>query len=86
MRASGPAAGPAFSVYQIRTRSFDPAVSGFRLFGGFNPAYPLIAGEGRDIFPCGQNFRTGKKRFSQILRQLVNDTGGDFFLDHGFMR
>lgn len=77
MNAAVPTARSALPFFEFRNRSFDVFLSGLRVLYGDNPAYPLIAGERRDIFPGRKGFRVRNKRPPHIGRQAVDDAPGN---------
>jgi hypothetical protein len=52
MRATGPAAGPTHSFFELRARSLDVLLSGFRFLDGNNPANPFVARQRCNVLPC----------------------------------
>lgn len=54
MWTAGPAAGAAFASGKVFAGSANPFIPRGLLLGGFNPAYPFIPCEWRNIFPCRQ--------------------------------
>ncbi len=84
MRATGPTTGPTYSFFKFRAYPFDVLFSRFRFFDGDRPAYPFIASERRDVFPCRSRSRVRNESFSQVRWQCVNHAGRDPFFGHAF--
>ena len=51
MRATRPAAGSMRSFLELRPRSLDVPLSGFRFLAGKRPADPFVARERRNVLP-----------------------------------
>ncbi len=62
MRAPSPTARPANAFYELGAHPFNVLNSRFRFFDGNSPAYPFVAREGRNIFPCCPRRRISCKR------------------------
>ncbi len=86
MRAAGPATRPPHAFFELGAHPFDmlPPCLGF--FDGDGPADPLVAREGRDVFPSRQRPRVGSERLSKIGRKVMDDSSGDSNSCHRFSR
>lgn len=82
MRATGPTAGPAYSFFELGADPFDVLFPRFRFFDGDGPAYPFVASERRNVFPCRSRDRVRNESFSQVRWQCVNHAGRDPFFGH----
>lgn len=51
MHTTSPATGPAFACRKLGAGYLNPVTPGIWFFGIFNPADPLIAGEGSEALP-----------------------------------
>ena len=83
MRAAGPATRPPHAFFELGAHPFDmlPPCLGF--FDGDSPADPLVAREGRDVFPSRQRPRVGRQRLTKIGGQVMDDSTGDSSSCHG---
>ena len=71
--ASGPAAGPALTVFEFFLRAADATFSCRGLFGVEHPADKLITGQRGDVLPRRERGRVGDQRSAQLGRDLVHD-------------
>jgi hypothetical protein len=69
-----PAAGTAHAFKKFLASSFDPAVASVDKFGVFNPADPLVAGEGRKTVPYVHNSGICCQCLSQVSWYLVHNS------------
>jgi len=70
---SGPAAGPALTVFEFFLRAADATFSCRGLFGVEHPADELVAGQRGDVLPRRERGRVGDQRSAQVGRHLVHD-------------
>jgi hypothetical protein len=47
------------------------------LLDGYGPADPLVAREGRYVFPCRTGLGVGRERFAEIGRKVMYGSSGD---------
>lgn len=78
MSAADPAARAPHSLFELGRYSIDMFFSRFCLLDGNNPANPFIARERCQALPCCKRLGIGCQGFSQIGRQFVCDTTGNF--------
>ena len=83
MNAAQPAAGAAHSFLELPGCPFYMVLSGFLLFDEGNPAEPLIAGQGGEIFPHLKRLGVRKQSLPQIGRKVVGDTARNNLFIHG---
>ena len=74
MNAAYPAARSAYSFLKLRDDPIDMLLPLRGCFNRDSPADPFIAGERRNVLPCGQSLLISGERFSQISRQGMHDT------------
>ena len=77
MGASRPATRAALPGPQIRATPVDPLLPGLRLFRGFDPADPFVAGQRRDVLPGQQCCLVVLQRAFQIIREIMDHAAGD---------
>jgi len=82
MATAGPTARPAHSSLHFRKRFPDADVSRLGKLPGRDPANPLVAREGRYIFPEGKHLWGRDDSFSKIRRQFVHRPARNSFFGH----
>ena len=82
MNTASPTTRPAHSASKLRECLLDTDTPRLRFFAGRNPAYPLVAREWRNIFPCCSRRQGRSNGFSQIRRHFMYHTTGDSFFGH----
>lgn len=83
MNAARPAARSADAFGKFRPCSYYPPLSSFDELGGFNPTYPFVAGEWRDVQPCGSGGAIFRKLAVQVFGYArVNGAGGEVSSSH----
>lgn len=75
MRATGPAAGTPLTGGEVVLRTPNSLGTCFGLFGVFDPANPLVAGQRRDVKPRRLNGVIGAQRVREICGKLVGNSG-----------
>lgn len=77
MRAAGPAARPPHPFFELRAHPFDMLPSCLIFLDGDGPADPFVARKRRHVFPCRPCLRIGRKRPSEISREVMYNSFGD---------
>ena len=77
MWTAGPAARPPHPFFELRAHPFDMLPPCLIFLDGDGPADPLVARERRYVFPGRQCLRVGRKRLSEISREVMYDSFGD---------
>ena len=82
MHTAGPTTGPTHATFELRECLLDTDTPRLRFFAGRDPADPLIACKGRDVFPHRSRRRRLYEGLSQIIRHGMHHAPGDSFLGH----
>ena len=82
--ASGPAARSALAFHKFLPGPANAALPGRLLFGSFDPADELIAGQRRDVLPCIECLRVSDQRAAQVSWKLVHYSPGHLRLAHTY--
>jgi hypothetical protein len=82
VRAPGPAARPAQTLFQFLLSPADAAFSGLLLLGILDPADEFVAGQRRDVLPGTERSGVGDQRNPQIAWKLVHHTSGQSWVAH----
>jgi hypothetical protein len=77
MRAAGPAAWPPHPFLKLRAHPFDMLPPCLISFDGDGPTDPLVACQGRYVFPCRPCLRVGCERRPEISRKIMYHSSGD---------
>ncbi len=71
MSASDPAARPADALLELGDNTPHMVSTSRFSLNGNGPAYPLVAGERRDVSPRGQSLRISRQSPLEIRRQIM---------------
>ena len=76
MLASGPAARPTLSFFELFHGPADATFPGRPLLRIFHPADEFVAGQGCDVIPGIKSDGVGDQRRAQVPWKLVHDSAG----------